>query len=310
MKRIAITPAIKPHHYFSVKVFVISLLSALLVFPAVSYAVPIAQGTISVSCGSVSETRVVTSTDSISCTNTAAGFGGTVTTNATTAINFTTAPSTSASADASGSGWKFDAQSGGGSSTKFFVGLVSLVTPPVTIATIPVSFTASGGVTIDGGIYSGTSLGSAFTQFRNPHDPSFTFPTDDFSILVSGVGAAAFDETFTLDLALPPPGEYFNVLMGAFCAARAIAPGGPDDPIKAGSTSCSAFLDPVFAFDQAAFDIQMGMDTFMLADYYRIDLSENLIAPPQNGGSVPEPATLALMGFGVAGLGFTRRKKA
>ncbi len=33
-------------------------------------------------------------------------------------------------------------------------------------------------------------------------------------------------------------------------------------------------------------------------------------APPVGGGSVPEPATLTLMGLGLAGIGWTRRRKA
>lgn len=277
------------------KVLAISLLATSLISPSLSQAVTIAQSTIQVGCGSsVSETRLVTSTDSISCTNTAGGIGGSTITNADAAINFSTAPSTSVSADINATGTRFDSSSSGITSTTFFMGIVSLDIAPVTTSTIPVSFTASGGVTIDGGIYSDFSGGSAFTIFNNPSDPSFTFPTDDFSAVVSGVGAAAFDETLSLDLALPPPGEYFNILMQAGCVARVSAGGAPDDPTKTGSTSCSAFVDPAFAFDQAAFDLQMGADTFLLEDYYRIDLSDNLV--------IPVPAAVWLFASGLVGL--------
>jgi len=39
-----------------------------------------------------------------------------------------------------------------------------------------------------------------------------------------------------------------------------------------------AVADPVFTFDQATFDKEMGSDTFPLADYYKFEYSPNLAA--------------------------------
>lgn len=43
--------------------------------------------------------------------------------------------------------------------------------------------------------------------------------------------------------------------------------------------SSQALADPVFAFDQAAFDLQMGAETFPLADYFEFEYSPGIITP-------------------------------
>jgi hypothetical protein len=70
----------------------------------------------------------------------------------------------------------------------------------------------------------------------------------------------------------------------------------------AASVQCSAAVDPLIGFDQAAFDASMGDDTFALNQYYAFAFSENL--------PIPEPRVYAML---LAGLGvmlcFARRFK-
>ena len=70
-----------------------------------------------------------------------------------------------------------------------------------------------------------------------------------------------------------------------------------------GEVHCTAIADPVFSFDQAAFDAQMGDKTFKLADFFAIEVSPGL--DPVAG--VPEPAAWALMIVGVFGVGAAMR---
>jgi len=73
------------------------------------------------------------------------------------------------------------------------------------------------------------------------------------------------------------------------------------------TVDCSASADPFVAFDQAAFDAQMGDKTFNLSEAFRIVTSSGL-DPTVSG--VPEPASWALMitGFGLAGAMLRRRR--
>ncbi len=51
--------------------------------------------------------------------------------------------------------------------------------------------------------------------------------------------------------------------------------------------SSQAYADPLFTFDQAGFDAQMGANTFPLADFFEFEYSEYLLNPP----GVPEITT-------------------
>ena len=63
--------------------------------------------------------------------------------------------------------------------------------------------------------------------------------------------------------------------------------------------NCQALVDPVFSFNQTAFDALMGSKTFPLAQYYEFSISPNL--------AVPEPSVFPLMLAGLGVLGVAAR---
>jgi hypothetical protein len=56
----------------------------------------------------------------------------------------------------------------------------------------------------------------------------------------------------------------------------------------------NVMADPLFEFDQAAFDAEMGANTFNLADNYGFSFSPNISESP-----IPEPSSLFLFGTGL-----------
>ena len=107
---------------------------------------------------------------------------------------------------------------------------------------------------------------------------------------------ASFDGTKSLELGL---NHTYGVSMSAY--TQLYAAGGPEGTF----TSGFATVDPFIGFDQDAFDVLMGSQTFSLQEYYRFVFSENL---PIQSASVPEPSTMLLHGFGLAGLWGARKK--
>lgn len=83
------------------------------------------------------------------------------------------------------------------------------------------------------------------------------------------------------------PGELVTVELDAACLVKI-------------EGSCSAFIDPVIRFDQAAFDAKYGANSFNLTDYYRLHFSDNI---------VPVPAAVWLFGSGLLGLIAVARRK-
>ena len=61
--------------------------------------------------------------------------------------------------------------------------------------------------------------------------------------------------------------------------------------------SFSYLTDPIFFFDQAAFDEIYGPNTFLLSDYFKFEFSPNM--PLQTQNVIPEPSTILLFGIGL-----------
>jgi hypothetical protein len=76
------------------------------------------------------------------------------------------------------------------------------------------------------------------------------------------------------------------------------------DAIQNQTSECQAIADPVFTFDQATFNAEMGASTFPLDEYYDFEYSPNLAPAP-----TPEPSTLILLGTGLLGLANVARRK-
>lgn len=93
-------------------------------------------------------------------------------------------------------------------------------------------------------------------------------------------------------------GDVYTVQISSSCESWVAPIGGQSAGASGG---CTAWVDPSFAFDQAAFDQQMGANTYRLDDYYEIVFSPNV--------PVPEANAYALMLAGLSLVGWIARRR-
>jgi hypothetical protein len=176
-------------------------------------------------------------------------------------------------------------------------------TPPgAAWSRLPVAFTARG---------SGTALRSGYGLARSQGEVNLfgnglSYPDGFFRFDASVVDETAYDpvdeeqqgqsfgETRSLNLYI---NDTYNVTLSAACSTWV----GPVGQGARASAGCTAQVDPHIRFDQAAFDQQMGDQTFVLDDHYRFAFSQNL--------PVPEPAALPLMAAGLVGVALAVRRR-
>ncbi len=170
--------------------------------------------------------------------------------------------------------------------------------PPVAVTLIPATISAIGSVTT---AHTGSGGGSQadvlfeFVRAANPFPP----------VLSQSIGASspplppfrpASDGFNVSSLVNLQVGTVFEVILSAAASVRAWAGVGG---LALSTSSADAYVDPVFRFDQAAFDdyaAQQGFASFPLEDYFAFEFS-----------AVPEPT--GLLWPGLVGLALLTRRR-
>lgn len=186
------------------------------------------------------------------------------------------------------------------SAVQYFFEIQSINTVPGTASSLlPILFGARGEgyAQVDG--IGAEGYGGGFARSRLIVDlygsPLLTETEFGFDYYQSEQGnqGGSFNDTKSMNLY---SNYTYTVGMAAACEAVAIFGS------AGGSARCTAWGDPSITFDQAAFDVLMGKDTYNLNEYYDIAFSAN---------AVPIPSAVWLFGSGLIGLiGLARSKKA
>lgn len=188
-------------------------------------------------------------------------------------------------------------------STQYFFEIQPIGTVPGTApALLPVLFSAHGegsswrsgyGTSRSQGfanlVGNGLSYPDGYSDFYLEVDDEIAYDPIDEESLVGGFDTTKFLNLYT--------NSTYQVVISAACSTWA----GPVGQSAAASVNCFAQVDPFISFDQAAFDAQMGADTFRLDDYYAFVYSENL--------PIPEPESYAMMLAGLGLVGFAARRR-
>lgn len=162
------------------------------------------------------------------------------------------------------------------SSTRFIDGIA----PPFIPGQLPLRVAAPWAMNVDGATSSNASIrltiyDSDGAVFFSDTQTRFTPAIDTGEYVVFGA---------------PEPLDFFTIEIESTCAAIA--------PVD-GEANCQAIIDPLITFDQATFDATWGASSYVLADYWEIGQSPNL---------VPEPGFAGLIGLGGLALGWAGRR--
>ena len=171
---------------------------------------------------------------------------------------------------------------GAGGYIRYQVGLAGLGAAPQDVQMVPIKFRASGEAHVNGG-----DMGS-FDIAAWVGDQGWRRQWEG-----AGSNSGSFSGTTSVMLSTGA-NQAMEVLVSAWCHVSTWSGG-------AGSGNCVAAADPIFSFDQPAFDTLMGANSFALDQYYRIDLSPGVTA-------VPEPATAWMALAGGLALVWRRRR--
>ncbi len=166
-------------------------------------------------------------------------------------------------------------------------GLLPTGVPPEEVPAIPVIFVATGG---------GEGMGDySYTSFLEllPGSVALGSPQQWLAEGSTGEAGTQFDTNYDLYIR---PGDTYVIDADTQCAVGA---GWLAD--ESFDSECEVGVDPIFVFDQAKFDQEMGANTFPLDKYYSIRYSPNIVTP--------EPSTLLLTGFGIAVLAPCLRRR-
>ena len=145
-------------------------------------------------------------------------------------------------------------QGGGGASfageafLDVYMAVDQIAAPPTPVTAIPVTIKTRGEVKGDGNYSDMNSYAMAY----GPDGTPYSLPLNS-----------------TTDLMIAP-GASYKIELNAGCQAVA------NSSVLGGVSTCQSVVDPAVEFDQAAFDAEMGSNTFPLAEYYQGEYSPNV----------------------------------